>query len=62
MLTKRGAEILVRLEHMMDDASRAMGPPPPPSVSADKKKQADMPPAPATRWRRLWKGGRSERN
>ncbi len=39
MLTKHGAEILARLEHMMDDASRAMGPPPP-SVSADKKKQS----------------------
>ena len=43
MLTKHGAEILARLEHMMDDATRAMGPPPPPSVSVDKKKQADIP-------------------
>jgi penicillin-binding protein 1A len=37
-LTKRGADILVRVERMMDDASRAMGPPP--TVSMDKKKQA----------------------
>jgi len=42
MLTKRGAEILVRLEHMMDDANRAMGPPPS-TVSADKKNQAAIP-------------------
>jgi penicillin-binding protein 1A len=39
MLTKRGADILARLEHMMDDANRAMGPLPT-SVSADKQKQA----------------------
>jgi penicillin-binding protein 1A len=44
MLTKRGAEILVRLERMMDDAGRAMGPPPS-TVSTDKKKQAEIPPA-----------------
>jgi penicillin-binding protein 1A len=28
LLTRRGAEILVRVEHMMDDASRALGPGP----------------------------------
>jgi penicillin-binding protein 1A len=40
VLTKRGAEILVRVERMMDDANRAMGPLPP-TVSTNKKKQAE---------------------
>jgi penicillin-binding protein 1A len=39
MLSKSGAEILSRLERMMDAANRALGPPPP-TVSADKQKQA----------------------
>ena len=39
VLSKRGADILVRVERMMDDANRAMGPLPP-TVSAGKKKQA----------------------
>jgi penicillin-binding protein 1A len=39
MLTKKGADILVRLERMMDDANRALGPPPP-SASATKERQA----------------------
>ena len=39
MLSKKGADILARLEHMMDDANRAMGPLPE-AVSADKQKQA----------------------
>ncbi len=38
MLTKRGVDILVRLEHMMDDANRALGPLP--TVSAGKERQA----------------------
>jgi penicillin-binding protein 1A len=38
-LTKRGAEILVRVEHMMDDANRAMAPLRP-TVSTDRKNQA----------------------
>jgi len=42
VLTKRGAEILVRVERMMDDANRAMGPLRP-TVSTDKKKQAATP-------------------
>ena len=42
VLTKRGADILVRVEHMMDDANRAMGPLPS-AVSASKKKQATVP-------------------
>ena len=38
VLTKRGADILVGVERMMDEANRALGPVP--SVSTDKKKQA----------------------
>jgi penicillin-binding protein 1A len=41
VLTKRGADILARVERMMDDANRAMGPLP--TVSATKKKQAALP-------------------
>jgi penicillin-binding protein 1A len=41
-LTKRGADILVHVEHLMDDANRALGPVPP-TVSTDKKKQAADP-------------------
>jgi penicillin-binding protein 1A len=39
MLTKKGADILVRLERMMDDANRALGPLPP-SASATQERQA----------------------
>jgi penicillin-binding protein 1A len=42
VLTKRGADILVHVERMMDDANRAMGPLRP-TVSSDKKKQAEAP-------------------
>ncbi|HEX5212851.1 MAG TPA: PBP1A family penicillin-binding protein [Pseudolabrys sp.] len=42
VLTKRGADILVRVERMMDDANRAMGPLPS-AASAIKKKQAAVP-------------------
>jgi penicillin-binding protein 1A len=42
VLTKRGAAILIRVERMMDDASRAMGPPRP-TVSTNKEKQAEDP-------------------
>jgi penicillin-binding protein 1A len=42
VLTKRGADILVRVERMMDDANRAMGPLRP-TVSTNKKKQAEVP-------------------
>ncbi len=38
MLTKRGVDILVGLEHMMDDANRALGPLP--TVAAGKERQA----------------------
>jgi penicillin-binding protein 1A len=38
MLTKHGVDILVRLEHLMDDANRALGPLP--TVSAGKERQA----------------------
>jgi penicillin-binding protein 1A len=41
VLTKRGADILVRVERMMDDANRAMGPLRP-TVSTGKK-QAEAP-------------------
>jgi penicillin-binding protein 1A len=42
LLTKRGADILVRVERMMDDANRALGPlaPARPTVSSGKDKQA----------------------
>jgi penicillin-binding protein 1A len=39
VLTKRGADILVRVERMMDDANRALGPVRP-TVSTEKQKQA----------------------
>jgi penicillin-binding protein 1A len=39
VLSKRGADILVRVERMMDDANRALGPVRP-TVSADKQKRA----------------------
>jgi len=42
VLTKRGADILVRVERMMDDANRRMGPVP--TVSTEKKKQAQSEP------------------
>jgi penicillin-binding protein 1A len=42
VLTKQGADILVRVERMMDDANRAMGPLRP-TVSSNKKKQAEAP-------------------
>ncbi len=41
-LSKRGAEILVRVEHMMDDASRALGPLPT-ALEPGAKKQAEAP-------------------
>jgi penicillin-binding protein 1A len=40
VLTKRGADILVRVERMMDDANRALGPVQP-TVSTEKKRQAE---------------------
>lgn len=45
LLTKRGADILVRVERMMDDANRALGPVAPgrPTVSGAKDKQAEVP-------------------
>ena len=39
MLTKKGADILASLEHMMDDASRAMGPMPG-ATAAERKREA----------------------
>ena len=42
LLTKRGADALVRVERLMDDANRAMGPLRP-TVSTDKKKQVEAP-------------------
>ncbi len=38
-LTKRGADILVRVEHLLDTANRALGPVQP-TVSTERKKQA----------------------
>ena len=45
LLTKRGADILVRVERMMDDANRALGPVAParPTVSSGKDKQVRAP-------------------
>jgi penicillin-binding protein 1A len=42
VLSRRGADILVRVERMMDDAQRALGPSIP-TVSTDKKKQVSAP-------------------
>jgi penicillin-binding protein 1A len=43
ILSKRGADVLVRVERMMDDAQRALGPSIP-TVSTEKKKQvSDLP-------------------
>ena len=42
VLTKRGADILGRVERMMDNANRALGPVRP-TVSTEKKKQAEVP-------------------
>ncbi|MGB8245393.1 MAG: penicillin-binding protein, partial [Pseudolabrys sp.] len=42
LLTKRGADILVRVERLMDDANRALGPARP-TVSSGKDKQAQAP-------------------
>jgi len=41
-LTQRGAEILVQVERMMDDANRALGPLPA-ALSVAPKKQAEAP-------------------
>jgi penicillin-binding protein 1A len=41
LLSKRGAEILTRIEQMMDEASRSLGPPS--TVSSDRKQQAAVP-------------------
>jgi penicillin-binding protein 1A len=38
VLSKRGADVLVRVERLMDDAQRALGPSIP-TVSTEKKKQ-----------------------
>jgi penicillin-binding protein 1A len=45
LLTKRGADVLVRVEKMMDDANRALGPVAParPTVSSGTDKQAQVP-------------------
>ena len=48
LLTKRGADALVRVERLMDDANRALGPTtsdtgPVPNPSRPKDKQADLP-------------------
>jgi len=42
LLTKRGADILVRVERLMDDANRALGPVRP-TVSSGKDRQATAP-------------------
>jgi hypothetical protein len=41
LLSKRGAETLVRIEHMMDGASRALGPVP--TVATETRKEASLP-------------------
>jgi penicillin-binding protein 1A len=43
LLTRRGADILVRVEKLMDDANRKLGPPARPTVSTAKEKQAKAP-------------------
>jgi penicillin-binding protein 1A len=42
LLTKRGADALVRVERLMDDANRALGPARP-TVSSAKDKEAAVP-------------------
>ncbi|MEP7029688.1 MAG: penicillin-binding transpeptidase domain-containing protein, partial [Pseudolabrys sp.] len=42
VLSKRGADILVRVERLLDDANKALGPVRP-TVSTEKKKQAELP-------------------
>ena len=54
VLTKRGADILVRVERMMDDANRALGPLRP-TVSTGKEKQAAGGPQEATPSPRRWR-------
>jgi len=44
-LTKRGADILVRVERLMEDASRALAPPAPSPVAAAPDKRAEAPAA-----------------
>jgi penicillin-binding protein 1A len=41
MLTTRGAEVLARVEHMMDDAAKALGPVP--TVAGEAKREAALP-------------------
>jgi penicillin-binding protein 1A len=41
MLTSRGAAVLVRVEHMMDDAAKALGPVP--TVATEVKREASLP-------------------
>ena len=43
LLTKRGADILVRVEHMMDDANRALGPAASDGLDPTKDKQVQAP-------------------
>ncbi|MGB7617696.1 MAG: PBP1A family penicillin-binding protein [Pseudolabrys sp.] len=43
LLTRRGADVLVRVEKLMDDANRKLGPPARPTVSTAKQKQAKAP-------------------
>jgi penicillin-binding protein 1A len=43
VLSKRGADILVHVERMMDDATRAMGPERPTVSSGKKKNEAEIP-------------------
>jgi len=42
LLSRQGADILTRIERLMDEASHSLGPPPS-TVSADRKKQAAAP-------------------
>jgi penicillin-binding protein 1A len=48
LLTKRGADALVRVERLMDDANRALPARPTVSSAKDKQVQAPMPALPAT--------------
>jgi penicillin-binding protein 1A len=45
LLTKRGAEVLVQVERMMDDANRALGGSPAAANTTDKRVEADSPAA-----------------
>jgi hypothetical protein len=41
-LTKRGADVLINVERLMDDANRALGPATPAAKNEDRKRGASL--------------------